>query len=99
MNRNADDGRVLAQPVWRDAASATRPRALPFRFDTYPIRWLPVKRRGEGSRPPLVTSDAGMVGFAGQSTGGSAGLVDASVINTPGAPYTLCADGVEWVTP
>ena len=49
--------------------------------------------------PPVVTSDAGMVPFSGQSAGGSAGLVTTSSIVTPGAPYTLCADGTEWVSP
>lgn len=48
--------------------------------------------------PPAITSDAGMIPFAGPSTGGAAGLVTSTSITTPGSPFTLCADGQEWVT-
>lgn len=47
---------------------------------------------------PVVTSDAGMVPATGQALPGSAGLVTSTSLPTPGVPFTLCADGVEWVT-
>ena len=57
---------------------------------------------GVGQTPPTINSPTApvtkMVPFAGQVTGGAAGLVTSTTITTPGASFTLEWTGTEWAS-